>query len=130
MILTEGANAESFYIVDQGHSGSDPAARESIGCDCPATGTRENISAKSRFFHDEKAQASIRASERGPVEVLCISYDELNELLGQSQSRVRRCTSAQMKRKQRPSGSRLAFREGKHSHEQPLEEGLGGFLGQ
>ncbi|HEX9839571.1 MAG TPA: cyclic nucleotide-binding domain-containing protein, partial [Anaerolineales bacterium] len=36
------------------------------------------------FFHEKKHKASIRASERGPVEVLCISYDQLNELLGES----------------------------------------------
>ncbi len=36
------------------------------------------------FFHEKKHRASIRASERGPVEVLCISYDQLSELLGES----------------------------------------------
>jgi CRP-like cAMP-binding protein len=36
------------------------------------------------FFHEKRHSASIRASERGPVEVLCINYDQLNELLGES----------------------------------------------
>jgi CRP-like cAMP-binding protein len=36
------------------------------------------------FFHEKRHRASIRASERGPVEVLCISYDQFNELLGES----------------------------------------------
>jgi CRP-like cAMP-binding protein len=38
------------------------------------------------FFHDRKRQASVRASERGPVEVLTLSYDQLSELLSQSES--------------------------------------------
>jgi CRP-like cAMP-binding protein len=36
------------------------------------------------FFHKKRHNASVRASERGPVEVLCISYDQLNALLGES----------------------------------------------
>jgi len=38
------------------------------------------------FFRDRKRQASVRASEHGPVEVLALSYDQLNELLNQSES--------------------------------------------
>jgi len=37
------------------------------------------------FFHSGKANASVRASESNPVEVLAISYDQLNELLAQSE---------------------------------------------
>ena len=37
------------------------------------------------FFHGGKANASIRAAEGGPVEVLAIRYDQLNELLSQSE---------------------------------------------
>jgi CRP-like cAMP-binding protein len=38
------------------------------------------------FFHDRKRQASVRASERGPVEVLAISYAQLEQLLDQSEA--------------------------------------------
>jgi CRP-like cAMP-binding protein len=37
------------------------------------------------FFHEKKHLASIRASESGPVEVLSIGYDQLKELLDQSE---------------------------------------------
>jgi CRP-like cAMP-binding protein len=37
------------------------------------------------FFHDRKRQASVRAAESGPVEALTISYDQLDELLSQSE---------------------------------------------
>ena len=36
------------------------------------------------FFHEKKHRASIRAAEAGPVEVLAIGYDKLEELLKQS----------------------------------------------
>jgi CRP-like cAMP-binding protein len=38
------------------------------------------------FFHDGKRKASVRASERGPAEVLCIGYQQLDELLTQSEA--------------------------------------------
>ncbi len=38
------------------------------------------------FFHEAKHRASIRASEAGPVEVLAIAYDQLSELLKQSEA--------------------------------------------
>jgi ABC-type lipoprotein export system ATPase subunit len=83
MILTEGTNAESFYIVAKGtvevvlprENQSDVIALQ--------LGSGKYFG-EIEFFHEKKHQASIRASERGPVEVLCISYDQLNELLGQS----------------------------------------------
>jgi CRP-like cAMP-binding protein len=37
------------------------------------------------FFHHGKSNASVRASESGPVETLGIRYDELHELLDQSE---------------------------------------------
>ena len=37
------------------------------------------------FFHERRRWASVRASEHGPVEVLVIGYDQLDELLGQSE---------------------------------------------
>jgi ABC-type lipoprotein export system ATPase subunit len=83
MILTEGTNAESFYIVVKGtvevilprENQSDVVALQ-LG---PG-----KYFGEIEFFHKQRHQASIRASERGPVEVLCINYDQLNELLGGS----------------------------------------------
>ena len=83
MILTEGTNAESFYIVAKGtvevilprENQSDVIALQ-LG--------QGKYFGEIEFFHEKKHQASIRASERESVEVLCLSYDQLNELLGQS----------------------------------------------
>jgi putative ABC transport system ATP-binding protein len=83
MILTEGTNAESFYIVAKGivevvlprENQSDVIALQ-LG---PG-----KYFGEIEFFHEKKHKASIRASEHEPVEVLCIGYDQLNELLGQS----------------------------------------------
>ena len=83
MILNEGTNADCFYIVAKGivevvlprENQSDVIALQ-LG--------QGKYFGEIEFFHEKKHQASIRASERGPVEVLCITYDQLNELLGQS----------------------------------------------
>lgn len=83
MILTEGTNADCFYIVAKGtvevvlprENQSDVVALQ-LG---PG-----KYFGEIEFFHEKKHQASIRASERGPVDVLCLSYDQLTELLGQS----------------------------------------------
>jgi putative ABC transport system ATP-binding protein len=85
MILTQGANAESFYIVTKGMvevilprpNQSDVVALQ-LG---PG-----KIFGEMGFFHDRKRQASVRASERGPVEVLVVSYDELDQLLSESEA--------------------------------------------
>jgi putative ABC transport system ATP-binding protein len=83
MILTEGTNAECFYIVSKG----------TVEVVLPRENQSDVIAlqlgpgkyfGEIEFFHEKKHQASIRASEREPVEVLRITYDQLNELLGQS----------------------------------------------
>jgi CRP-like cAMP-binding protein len=38
------------------------------------------------FFRDRKRKASVRAAESGPVDVLALGYDQLNELLNQSEA--------------------------------------------
>jgi ABC-type lipoprotein export system ATPase subunit len=83
MILTEGTNADSFYIVAKGtvevilprENQSDVVALQ-LG---PG-----KFFGEIAFFHEKRHNASIRASERGPVEVLRLNYDQLNELLGES----------------------------------------------
>ncbi|RPJ20189.1 MAG: ATP-binding cassette domain-containing protein [Chloroflexi bacterium] len=83
MILTEGTNAESFYIVAKGI----------VDVILPRENQSDVITlqlgpgkyfGEIEFFHEKRHKASIRASERGPVEVLCINYEQLNELLGES----------------------------------------------
>ena len=84
MILTEGANADSFYIVTKGTvevilprpNQSDVIALQ-LG---PA-----KIFGEMGFFHDRRRKAHVRASESGAVEVLAISYDDLDQLLSQSE---------------------------------------------
>jgi ABC-type lipoprotein export system ATPase subunit len=83
MILTEGTNAESLYIVSKG----------TVEVVLPRENQSDVIAlqlgpgkyfGEIEFFKEKRHQASIRASEREPVEVLSINYDQLNELLGQS----------------------------------------------
>jgi len=83
MILAEGTNAECFYVVSKG----------TVEVVLPRLNQSDVIAVQlgpgkyfgeMEFFHEKKHRASVRASERGPVEVLAISYDQLNELLGQS----------------------------------------------
>src|SRR6266498_1684692 len=83
MIFSEGTNAETFYIVTRG----------TVEVVLPRANQSDVVAVQlgpgkyfgeMEFFHEKRHRASIRASERGPVEVLCISYDQLSELLGES----------------------------------------------
>jgi len=73
MILTEGTNADSFYIVTEGTvevilprpNQSDVTALQ-LG---PG-----KILGEMAFFHERKRRASVRASEGGPVQVLALGY--------------------------------------------------------
>jgi ABC-type lipoprotein export system ATPase subunit len=83
MILEEGTNADTFYIVTKG----------TVEVILPRANQSDVVVVQlgpgkyfgeMEFFHEKKHRASIRASEHSPVEVLAISYDKLNELLNQS----------------------------------------------
>lgn len=84
MILSEGTNADTFYVVAQGtvevilprQNQSDVVALQ-LG---PG-----KVFGEIEFFHEKKHRASIRACESGPVEVLAIGYEKLAELLDQSE---------------------------------------------
>jgi ABC-type multidrug transport system ATPase subunit len=85
MILTEGANADSFYIVTKGmvevilpRPGQSDVIVLQLGSG--------KLFGEMGFFHDRRRKASVRASEAGPVEVLAISYEDLDQLLSQSES--------------------------------------------
>ena len=83
MILTEGTNADSFYIVTKG----------TVEVILPRANQSDVIAlqlgagkffGEMAFFHDRRRHASIRASESGPVEVLVMTYDQLDKLLSES----------------------------------------------
>jgi ABC-type lipoprotein export system ATPase subunit len=84
MILSEGTNADAFYIVTKG----------TVEVILPRPDQSDVIAlqlgpgryfGEMEFFHEKKHRASIRASEAGPVDVLAIGYDKLEELLNQSE---------------------------------------------
>jgi ABC-type lipoprotein export system ATPase subunit len=84
MILSEGTNADAFYIVSKG----------TVEVILPRLNQSDVIAlqlgpgkcfGEMEFFHEKKHRASIRAAEAGPVEVLAIGYDQLSELLNQSE---------------------------------------------
>ncbi|MGE5374717.1 MAG: cyclic nucleotide-binding domain-containing protein [Bacteroidota bacterium] len=69
LILEEGAYADSFYIVTSG----------SVDVSVPCPNRAEAIAlplgpgavfGEMAYFHEHKRQASVRASESGPVELL------------------------------------------------------------
>lgn len=84
MIITEGKNSDAFYIVSKGtvevvlprHNQSDVVALE-LG---PG-----KYFGEMEFFHEHRNRASIRACESCSVEVLELTYDQLNALLSQSE---------------------------------------------
>lgn len=85
MIVTEGSHADMFYIVSKGI----------VEVVLPRPGQSDVIAmqlgpgkffGEMALFHDRKRQASVRASERGSVEVLAIRYEKLEELLDQSEA--------------------------------------------
>src|SRR5258706_11818640 len=84
MILSEGTNAEAFYIV----------TKRTVEVILPRANQSDVVAVQlgpgkyfgeMEFFHEQKHRASVRASESGPVAVLAISYDQLKEMLDQSE---------------------------------------------
>lgn len=84
MIINEGSNADAFYIVTNGTVEVIlPRANQS---DVVALQLGSGkVFGEMAFFHERKRRASVRASESGPVEVLALGYDQLDELLSQSE---------------------------------------------
>jgi ABC-type lipoprotein export system ATPase subunit len=84
MILTEGKDNDKFYIVSKGivevflprPNQSDVVILE-LG---PG-----KYFGEIAFFHNTKSNASVRAAAGGPVEVMAINYEQLNELLSQAE---------------------------------------------
>jgi ABC-type lipoprotein export system ATPase subunit len=84
MILTEGTNADSFYIVTKGTVEVILPRQNQSDVVTLQLGPGK-VFGEMAFFHERRRRASVRASESGPVEVLCIGYEQLDELLKQSE---------------------------------------------
>jgi ABC-type lipoprotein export system ATPase subunit len=85
MILAEGTNADSFYIVTRGK----------VEIILPRPNQSDVVAVQlgpgkyfgeMEFFHERRLRASVRASESGPVEVLAIGYEQFEELLKESEA--------------------------------------------
>jgi len=84
MIISEGTDANAFYIVSKGNVEVVLPRQNQSDVIVVQLGPGKYFG-EMEFFHERRNRASIRASEYGPVEVLSISYDKLNELLGKSE---------------------------------------------
>jgi ABC-type lipoprotein export system ATPase subunit len=84
MIVSEGTDANAFYIVSKGTVEVVLPRQNQSDVIVVQLGPGKYFG-EIEFFHDRRFRASVRANEHGPVEVLAISYDQLNELLGQSE---------------------------------------------
>jgi putative ABC transport system ATP-binding protein len=85
LIFSEGSNADSFHIVSKG----------TVDVVLPRPDQSDVIAlqlgpgkffGEIAFFHGRKRRASVRASENTSVETLVLGYDQLNELLSQSEA--------------------------------------------
>jgi ABC-type lipoprotein export system ATPase subunit len=84
MILTEGHNSDSFYVVSKG----------TVEVVLPRPNQSDVIAlqlgpgkyfGEMEFFHEHRNRASVRAYEHGPVEVLAMDYNTLSDLLKSSE---------------------------------------------
>jgi len=84
MILTEGKDNDKFYIVSKGMVEVALPRPNQSDVVILQLGPGKYFG-EIAFFHGQKSNASVRAAESNPVEVLSINYDQLNELLSQSE---------------------------------------------
>jgi ABC-type lipoprotein export system ATPase subunit len=84
MILSEGKNSEAFYVVSKGIVEIVLPRADQSDVIALQLGPGKYFG-EMEFFHDHRNKASVRAYERGPVEVLSLDYSALNNLLRQSE---------------------------------------------
>jgi ABC-type lipoprotein export system ATPase subunit len=84
MILSEGKNSEAFYVVSKGIVEIVLPRADQSDVIALQLGPGKYFG-EMEFFHDHRNKASVRAYERGPVEVLSLDYSALNSLLRQSE---------------------------------------------
>jgi ABC-type lipoprotein export system ATPase subunit len=85
LILTEGTNADAFFIVTKGTVEIFLPRPKQSDVVVVQLGPGKYFG-EMEFFHERRSRASARASEAGPVEVLSIGYSEFGELLSQSEA--------------------------------------------
>jgi ABC-type lipoprotein export system ATPase subunit len=85
MILTEGKDNDQFYIVSKGMVEVILPRRNQSDVVITQLGPGKYFG-EIAFFHHGKSNASVRATESSPVEVLAIRYEQLHELLAQSEA--------------------------------------------
>ena len=85
MILAEGKDNDKFYVISKGMVEVVLPATQSIRCDRPGTRSRQ-IFWRNGIFPRTQEQGIDPRAVGGPVEVLSINYDQLNELLNQSEA--------------------------------------------
>jgi ABC-type lipoprotein export system ATPase subunit len=84
MIISEGKNSNAFYVVSKGTVEVILPRQNQSDVVVVELGPGKYFG-EMEFFHEHRARASIRACETCSVEVLAITYDQLNELLAQSE---------------------------------------------
>ena len=84
VIVSEGKDANTFYIVVKGTVEVVLPRENQADVIVVQLGPGKYFG-EMEFFHERRNRASVRAYENGPVEVLAISYDQLNNLLGKSE---------------------------------------------
>jgi len=84
MIIAEGKDANAFYIVSKGTVEVVLPRKNQSDVIVVQLGPGKYFG-EIEFFHERRNRASIRANEHNPVEVLAITYDQLNEILGKSE---------------------------------------------
>ena len=84
MILTEGKDNDQFYIVSKGNVEIILPRPNQSDVTIAQLGPGKYFG-EIAFFHHGKSNASVRAMESGPVEVLAIRYEQLHELLAESE---------------------------------------------
>jgi ABC-type lipoprotein export system ATPase subunit len=85
MILHEGESRQNFHIVTNG-TVEVFLQRENASDVVVAQLGPGKYFGEIEYFHEQENRASIRAAETGPVEVVALDYDELHDLLSESES--------------------------------------------
>jgi ABC-type lipoprotein export system ATPase subunit len=84
MILAEGRNSDAFYVVSKGIVEIVLPRADQSDVIALQLGPGKYFG-EMEFFHDHRNKASVRAYERGAVEVLALDYSALNDLLEKSE---------------------------------------------
>jgi ABC-type lipoprotein export system ATPase subunit len=84
MILSEGRNSDAFYVVSKGIVEIVLPRADQSDVIALQLGPGKYFG-EMEFFHDHRNKASVRAYERGAVEVLALDYSALNDLLEKSE---------------------------------------------